>query len=113
MKMITILLSMIFITSCKTKIICSQVNSAKIIPIILYDISFKFDRCRARCFDLNTWATLPLNQCAGMDSYNLGEVANLPLESCEGVAGFSNEDMAIEIRPKIKMLDQIKKDYCN
>lgn len=113
-KRLTIILLILFsITSCKTKIVCSQIESAKIAPLILYDISFQFNRCRARCFDLNKWVTLPLNQCAGMEGYNLSESANLPLESCEGVAGFSIDDMAKEIRPKIKKLDSIKIDYCN
>jgi hypothetical protein len=80
---------------------------------MLYDISFQFDRCRGRCFDLNEWKALPMNMCAGMESYALAESINLPLESCEGIAGFTIEDMAVEIRPKIKKLDAIKKDYCN
>jgi len=107
------ILPILFLISCKSAIICNQINSAKIVPILLYDISFKFDRCRVRCFDFNSWATLPLNKCVGMELRTEEGAINLPLENCEGLSGFSINDMAYELRPKIKKLDQIKKDYCN
>jgi hypothetical protein len=106
MKKSIMLLLMIFLSSCRTAIICQQVESSKIPFVKLYDVSFKYDRCGVRCFDLNTWATVPLEKCGE----NLSE--SLPLESCEGIAGFSLSDMAIEIRPKIKKLNQIKIDAC-
>ena len=37
---------------------------------------------------------------------------NYPIEFCDGIAGFSNADMAIEIKPKIKKINAIKIDYC-
>lgn len=110
-KLSMMLLWMIFLTSCKTKIICAQINSAKIKPIMIYDVSFKYSRCRGRCLDINNWTTVPLNQCAGV-AEDLGESVNLPLESCEGISGFVVEDIADDIRPNIKKLDAIKADYC-
>lgn len=117
---------MIFTVSCKTKIICSQVKSTQIKPLILKDINFQFNRCRARCFDFNSWEELPFNKCAShvvperfisfkeeefsKEGVKLAE--NYPIEFCDGMGGFSNVDMAIEIKPKIKKLNAIKNDYC-
>ena len=122
--LIMIPLSTIFLTNCpKQAIICAQIESAKIKPLMLFDTSFKYDRCRGRCFDFNSWNTLPIKSCIGKSEFltdkildekgNEIEVINYPIEFCEGVAGFSYIDMASEIRPKIKKLDGIKKDYCN
>lgn len=116
-KLITIILPMIFLISCKTKIICGQINSARIVPVMLYDVSFQFNRCRGRCFDVNEWKTLPINRCIGeLDSQYIPVIdnaINYPLEYCDGVAGFSLDDMSENIRPKVKELNAIKGDYCN
>lgn len=107
---------MLFLSSCKGKIICSQVKKAEIKPLMLFDISFQFNRCRGRCFDLNTWSNLPINQCIGESEFLPiieNNSVNYPLEYCDGIAGFTIEDMALNVRPNIKILDQIKKDNCN
>ncbi len=103
---------MIFTVSCKTKIICQQVESTKIKPIILSEVSFEFMRCRIRCFDFNEWKELDMKQCKGFESLTDEKSINLPIEACDGIAGFSNEDMAIEVKPKIKKLNAIKNDVC-
>ena len=120
-----ILLLTISLSSCRTAIVCSQINSAQIKPLKLCDASFQFNRCRCRCFDMNKWQTLPLNQCGMELNHNeegvnkilgvteqLSDTVNYPLEACDGFVGFNADDMANEIRPKIKKLDAIKGDYC-
>jgi hypothetical protein len=100
---------MIFlISSCKTRIVCSQIEAAKIAPLPLCDISFQFKRCACRCFDLNEFKTVDDMQCGG--GFSSG---NFSLETCEGLSGFFIEDMALEIKPKIKQLNMIKSDYCS
>jgi len=114
---------MIFLTSCKDKIICKEIKSYAIKPLVLYDVSFQFNRCRARCFNANKWITLPINSCPELSAYASdypetfqitkdGETVNLPLEQCEGVSGFYLNDMATELRPKIKSLDSLKTENC-
>jgi hypothetical protein len=84
-------------------------------PLASGDISLQFARCRARCLDPNTWEALPLKNCkeAFPDAGEEELARNYPLAKCEGLAGFFVEDIATEIRPKVKALNQIKKDYCN
>lgn len=118
-KLSMMLLLMIFLTNCRTKIICSQIENSKFPPLLMYDISFKFERCRARCMDINTWTTLPLAKCGvKLDDTELMAIIadnsiNYALEKCEGVAGFSIDDVALTVRPTIKKLDQLRKDSCN
>jgi len=58
------------------------------------DISFEFERCRCRDYNLNTMSPIA------------GTEENWPLQACDGVAGFMLEDIAIEIRPKaIKIIE--------
>jgi hypothetical protein len=114
MRMIMLVMTMplmTFLSSCRDQIICSQIKSAEIKPIELCDISFKFNRCRCRCFNVNSWETLPMNKCSGTGQ-DLPDTIDFPIESCDGVAGFYVNDMAVEIRPKIKELNTIKGDYC-
>jgi len=111
MKAITILLLMISLTSCKDKIVCAQVESSKIKNLILKDLSLQFNRCRVRCFNLNSWKTLPLNKCDGFEGIE-GEQEDYPIGFCEGLSGFDVSDMAKHIRPKIKELNAIKEDNC-
>ena len=121
MKQIIMLALTIFLTSsCKDAIICAQINSAKIKPLVLKDISFQFDRCRIRCFDINTWATFPsLNACEEFkDDLETPEKENeepyrdYEIKYCDGLSGFDVKDMAKVVRPKIKELAQIKEDNC-
>lgn len=107
-----ILLSMTFLVSCKQKIICEQVKGAQIKPIIMKDISFQFNRCRLRCFDFNKWAELPMNKCEGFAQLTEEKSINLPLEVCDELVGFDLEDIALEVKPKIKKLSTIKSDLC-
>lgn len=127
-KLIMILLWMIFLTSCKSQIVCSQIKEAEIVPTPMCDISFQFNRCRCRCFDLNRWDSLPLRYCPDMrvelgfvdysDSFakekkfSSTEAVNLPLNACEGLVGFNYKHIASNIRPKVKQLNIIKEDNC-
>lgn len=121
MKTTTILLLTTFlISSCKDKIICEQINSAKIRPLIIKNISFEFNRCRISCFDLNTWSTYKsLNACEEYkDDPETDEIENaetnreFPVSYCDNLLGFDASDMAKYVRPKIKELASIKKDNC-
>lgn len=107
------------------KLVCDQVRSLEVKPLVMKDASFQFNRCRWRCFNFNTWDALPVKSCPEMPqdlpifylvnkkTGDKSEAVNMPLETCEGVAGFDVKDMANYIRPNIKGLAQVKKDYCN
>lgn len=119
-KITTMLLMMFLVmgaSSCGTtgKVICAQIKDLEMKPLPAGDFSFKFNRCRARCLDPNTWAALPLNKCkADFPDATEGEFTrNYPIDKCEGLSGFFIEDVVVEIRPKLKALNTIKKDYCN
>jgi hypothetical protein len=107
-KVLIILMSTIFLgaTSCKRKIICSEINSTDIKPLVSCDISFQFNRCRCRCFDLDQFQTVDDKFCSDFRS------GDYPLEYCEGLSGFFIEDMAINIKPNIIHLNEIKADNC-
>ena len=122
------LLWMIFLVSCKSQIVCSQIKEAEIKPTPMCDISLQFNRCRCRCFDVNKWDTLPLRYCPDMrtelgfvdysDSFakdkkfSSTEAVNLPLNACDGLVGFHFTYIADNIRPKVKQLNIIKEDNC-
>lgn len=122
MKLTIIALLTIFLTSCKNqKFICSEIKGNRIDPVVMYDVSFVFNRCRARCFDPNEWKTIDSNLCPSMPQGEIVEEfldgeflnsINLPIEECEGMAGFKIEPIAREIRPKIKRLNEIYVDNC-
>ncbi len=111
MRMLTTALVIIFLASCKTKIICSQVKSATIKPIVLCDLSMQFNRCRCRCFNANRWAEVEDRACKWRypEPFKKGDY---PIDYCEGIAGFYLEDIAQEVKPKVKKLSRIKTDYC-
>ena len=121
-KLLTITLWTIFLTSCRQQIICSNIKMNMIDPVPMYDISLQFNRCRVRCFDMNNWSALPLTSCPNLpqgfedasfiENEKLIEAINLPLESCEGIAGFNPDSIASEIRPNIKSMASIRKDTC-
>ena len=139
MRMLMILLPMIFLSlgasscgSVQRKIVCAQVNDNQMKPLASGEISFQFNRCRARCLDPNTWQALPIKECKKdwpeceecevdiakkpdrkCESYCSELARNYPLVKCEGLAGFFVEDIATEIRPKVTALNRIKKDYCD
>lgn len=128
MKTIIILTLTIFLGSCKDqKLICKEIRNNAISPTVMYDISFVFNRCRARCFDANQWTTLPLRDCPRLSSFATDhpetvvsledkgkqvEAVDLDLYQCEGVAGFNIDDHARELRPKVKRYHDLKTDYC-
>lgn len=100
---------MTFLISCdsvQTKLVCAQIEKATIENIPMCDISFKFNRCKCRCFNINKWKTVPDEACVNFAS---GEY---PLQHCDGVAGFLLSDISTEVRPKIKLLSNTKADYC-
>jgi hypothetical protein len=102
MRTIMIALLMIFSASCQTvsqKLVCSQLRKHEIPTVKMCDISFKFNRCRCRDFDLNSWNPT-------------GKAENLPIEACEGVVGFYLEEAAVKIRPNVKALHRLKGNLC-
>ena len=103
-------LTIFLLSSCKTKLVCSQVRSAEVKALPLCDISLQFNQCFCRCFDLNKWREVSDNSC----KWKYGDFKNgsYPLKTCEGLSGFFIEDMALEVKPKIKKLSKIKSDYC-
>jgi hypothetical protein len=107
MKLITIALLTIFLTSCKTKIVCKQIKKNQIDYVVIHTVKMKYNSCKVQCFDLNNWKTVSDNYCG--DNFESG---NYPLEECDQVQGFFVNDMATEIRPKIKDLARVRRDYC-
>ncbi len=112
---ITILLLMTLTISCQTKykqkLICAQISRHQIPPVAKCDISFRFNRCRCRCFDLNNWNTLSLNQCSQFRDLE-GTSHNFPLEYCDGVDGFFLSEEASTIRPNVKALANVRDNLC-
>jgi hypothetical protein len=119
-----------FLSGCNTierKLLCQQIKDYTIKPIPMCDVSFQFARCRCRCFDYNNWEALPLNKCerfqeerpsliSEMDQEtkkrNQVEVVDFNIGYCDGIGGFFAADAAQEVRPNIKALADVKKDYC-
>lgn len=122
MKIVIIALLMTFLISCKNqKLICNEIRDNRIDNVVMYDVSFVFDRCRARCFDVNEWKTIDAVKCPSMPAGEPvqtlinGQYINsidLPLEDCEGVAGFKIDPIAREIRPKLKRLNEMYNALC-
>lgn len=107
MKMILILLLMISLASCKSKIICAQVKKNTIDYLPIYTTKFEHNSCKIQCFDFNDWETVDDELC-GPDF----ESGNYEIEACDLVIGFKATDMALELRPKIKDYARIRRDYC-
>lgn len=102
MRVITIALLMISLVSCRSverRMVCSELKKQEINPVELCDISFQFNRCRCRSFDMNHWLALD-------------KPVDHPIEHCEGVAGFRLEQIAVEISPKIKAMTRLKENLC-
>lgn len=110
-KQIMILVLMIFIAlscnSVKQRIICGEIEAANTRPKIFCDVSIQFQRCRCRCFDLESFSTVDDKLCG--DDFKSG---NKDIYFCEGIAGFFNKDWAVEVKPKLKRLEDLKGDYC-
>lgn len=102
LKIITALLMMFLINSCnsvQTRAVCRELRKNEILPVEMCDMSFKFKRCRCRNFDVNAWK-------------ELSEPIDHPLEHCDGIAGFRLEEIALEMRPKIKAMYRLKENLC-
>lgn len=97
---------------------CESLAKYNFKPMIHCDISFKFNRCRCRCYDLNYADTLAPKECLSEDQILQLDIGpeqkawNLDLESCERYAGFSSEDWAIEVQPKTKARMDWVKSHC-
>jgi hypothetical protein len=102
MRLITIALSMIFLASCQSverRAVCSELRKQEIKTIEMCDISIKFDRCRCRSFNLNSWT-------------ELSEPVNHPLAYCDKMVGFKADAAALEVRPKVKAMYRLKENLC-
>lgn len=91
MKKITMMLLILFLTSCKVGIK----------PQVLCDASFQFDRCRCRCFDFDELKAVWPQVCK-VDE--IEKAWDLPLEECDGLMGFQSNVVAKKILPKLKYL---------
>lgn len=99
-KTIMILLLMICLISC---------NAPQIKPVVMCDISFQFNRCRCRCYNINELKTVNPKDCGlDIDVPNW----NRRLEACEGISGFFVEDWGTEIIPKAKEIKRWHEDTC-
>lgn len=98
----TILLLTIFLVGCRSidrRMICKQLDEYAYSPVTLCDISFKFNRCRCRTMDINSWNAM-------------SDAIDLPIEACDGIAGYKMEDIANDIRPKTKAMFRLKGNLC-
>lgn len=106
----TILLLMIFLTSCRSveqRVVCSELRKQEILPTEMCDIKIELDafdnlveaRCRCRQFDMNSWTALT-------------EPVNQPLSYCNNIAGYRLEAIALDIRPKVKAMYRLKENLC-
>jgi len=99
---------MIFLGSCKTKIICNEISRSQVKPLIWCDLAFKPNpRCRCRCFDVNNNTTLEDSKCG--EAFKSG---NFHIQRCDEIAGPVKTDWVKHIRPKLKRLANIKDQYC-
>ena len=115
LKITMMLLTILCLSACRTietNLVCSQIAKHQIDPIKSCDISFKFNRCRCRCFDFNTWNQLNLNKCKEFAPEEGVRAINYELEACEGITGFTLDDAANELRPNIKALSNIRGNLC-
>lgn len=99
MRLLMIALSMIFLASCRTTLVCNELRRQEIKDIEMCDINIKFDRCRCRMFDFNEWEAT-------------SEAVNHPLSYCDKLVGFNIEDIATEVKPKIKAMFRLRENMC-
>lgn len=102
MRPVMITALMLFSGSCqtvKTSVICAEIRKHEIPDVEMCDVSFKFNRCRCRMFDANSWNAI-------------SEALDYPVEHCEGVAGYRLEAIATDIRPNVKALYRLKENLC-
>jgi hypothetical protein len=106
-KIIMMLLTLL-LTSCVNRaLVCNQIKKSEIKPLVTCDLSFKFNRCRCRCFSLTKYAIIDDKYCGQSfisDDY--------PVDKCEGLQGFFVEDWATNVRPKQKKLYNLYENLC-
>ena len=86
-KKILIILWMTLSASC-------SFSPPKIDPQKVADISFKFDRCRLRCFDIIGLKSVDDKLCG--ENFKSG---NFRIKECDLLIGVYTEDFATEIKP--------------
>tara|TARA_R110002020_G_scaffold50233_5_gene142143 strand:- start:766 stop:1071 length:306 start_codon:yes stop_codon:yes gene_type:complete len=94
-------------TSVNTNLVCSQLRKSDIKAMPWYDVSFKKNRCRVRCFDIDSYKRVSDGMCG--DDFRSG---NYPLEKCEGVGGYKDKSWAREAKPKIKKRRNLFGNLC-
>jgi hypothetical protein len=111
------MLSTTLILSCNTinqALVCKQIKKHAIPLSPKCSPSWKFDRCRCRCFDYNKWETVDLNKCERFSGFSSGETEyDFELDYCEGVDGSFLADEAVNIRPNVKALHALKGNLCD
>ena len=123
MKTLITILSTILIVSCQSttqRLACNGIRTHQIPPIAKCEASFTFVRCRCRCFDYNNWKTLDLNKCerfkphlleAFLDEKNQ-QTVDMELSFCDGIDGSFAADQAVDMRPHVKALADIRENLC-
>lgn len=107
------LLTILCLSGCRsvnTRLVCAQLETHKIKPVQACDVSFKFNRCRCRCFDFNSWEKLPWEKCGVQEEGS--NAIDYELEKCEGISGFYLDVAAVDIRPNIKAMHRLKENLC-
>lgn len=110
MRIMMLLIPLLISAKCArtdVKLTCKQIRAAKIKSLPLCDVSFQYNRCRCRCFNLTEYKRVEDAQC-GEDF----ESGDYDLEQCEGLAGFIAEEWPREVEPKIKKLQNLYGNLC-
>ena len=88
------------------------------------DMSFQFDRCRCRCWDIKKTKTVDPERCSKEIINHMGQNEhdewigsekwsyNYPLVKCDMFSGYHLDTWATYIIPKIHEAKQYKKDRC-
>jgi len=132
-KLTVLALTTFLLGSCNTTIVCREIRSAVPKAMPLCDVSFKFNECFCRCFNLSKFDTVTDKTCNIYPKYvptktpnNFYSIAKkpsgfvylkftggaYPLNTCDKLSGFFVNQWAKEIAPKIKRLDRVKRDNC-
>jgi hypothetical protein len=101
-KITMMLLMTFFLSGCRSverRITCAQIKNHQVPQNMFCDVSFKFNRCRCRQFDMNEWEAV-------------GDPIDYPIEECEGIAGYFLEDIARDVRPNVKALANLRRNMC-
>lgn len=103
MKRIVLLSIVFFLSACQSnvqqRLVCKQINDYKIPEGEFCDVDFINFGCFCRIFDMNTWEPK-------------GEEYKREIEYCHGVAGYKAAFIAENVRPNVKALDKVKRNFC-